>query len=355
MKRKLRLAALLVMVTTVVSACAGPVVNNGDDRDQSSSPAVTVIETEVKESTGEVGSESEESLNIGSLEYSRADLLLKNIQSGGVPQDGIPSIDEPVYVSVEEAYSDFLPKDQFFVVELEDETYLFPQSILVWHEIVNLEGHDLAVTYCPLTGSCITYEHPEGLETSFGTSGKLINSNLLMYDRSTDVYISQIDGVGLEDELLGYELQTVPTYWIRWETAREAYPDALVLTDDTGYIRDYKRDPYGSYTEDVRSNYYISDGVIFPVMALDADDHFMDKHMVVGVKYKGERAAIDPALVKAEGNYNFELAGEMFTAVHDAQIDTVRVYFAESDESPTHFEIMWFAWYAFYPATEVIK
>ncbi len=244
---------------------------------------------------------------------------------------------------------------------------MYPQSILVWHEIVNLSEHGLALTYCPLTGSCITYEYPEGIDTSLGTSGKLINSNLLMYDRSTDSFISQIDGIGLDQNLQGHSLGVVPTFWADWKDARDVYPEALVLMEDTGFIRDYNRDPYGSYTEDKEFNYYTTDGVIFPPLIANEDTPSKsDKHVVVGVKNGDERLAIEPEFVKDKGHHIFELAGDSFIAIHDESIDTVRVFDYNNEpiddilqledlDSPIYFDVMWFAWYAFYPDTEVIE
>lgn len=323
----------------------------------------TILTSDKEEAAGTVLIES---VPIEPVPYERADALLDNIHSGGVPKDGIPSIDTPVYAKVADVYDDYDLKAQFFVLELEDAVYLYPQSILVWHEIVNLDEHGVAVTYCPLTGSCITYEYPEGLDTTFGTSGKLINSNLLMYDRATDVQISQIDGVGLENDLTGYTLNTIPTFWADWADVRDVYSDGLVLTDETGFFRDYNRDPYGSYTEEEGYNYYRNDGVIFPLMDVEQSATFVDKHVVIGIKEGDERLALNPSLVKDEDIYYFQVGDAKMVAAYDETIDVVRVFYHEGEETvsleslldnktPNYFEVMWFAWYAFYPDTEVIK
>ncbi len=315
--------------------------------------------------------------------YANAPLFLDNILSGGVPPDGIPAIEVPKFITMVEAIQLYKDDDQMFVTTLDGQIYLYPQKILVWHEIVNMTELGVSVTYCPLTGSCITFKQPDHLQTTFGTSGSLLNSNLVMYDRATGTNISQIDGVGLDNDLEGYILDTIPTYWIDFATARESFEDALVLSDITGFLRNYTRDPYGSYTEDGASNYYTSSGVMFPLINSDETYDFHDKQMVIGIKYKESKAAVIKSKVSKDEALNFTLSDTPMTAVYDPRLNNIRVFIGtytltEPDilvdvagnqwaingtaiqanaplESPNHFEVMWFAWYAFYPDTEVIE
>jgi hypothetical protein len=304
------------------------------------------------------------------------DSLLDNIQNGGPPPDGIPPIDSPTYISYYEA--DFYLQDtsKVFVLEYKDDVYVFPQNIMVWHEIVNLD-EGVCLTYCPLTGSAITYVLPAG--NTFGTSGKLINSNLLMYDRLTDSYISQIDGIGLNKDLRGTVLDTIPTFWVDYKTVKETYENPKILNYETGFLRDYGYDPYGSYTDLNSSNYYFDDGLIFPIMNEDDAYIFHEKYPIIGIKVNDKKLAFNPTVVKENKSYSFNLDSQDFTAVHDETLNVIRVYkgnlrldnqmIIDEDgktynikgigettlESPTYFEVMWFAWYAFYPDTEVIK
>lgn len=137
---------------------------------------------------------------------SRLDEFAKNILSGGPPKDGIPPIDKPKYVSVQKA-EDFLKSDDIvFLAEYWDTIMVFPQKILVWHEIVNdeIRGEKISITYCPLTGSVIGFKgRIDGFETTFGTSGKLLNSNLVMYDRATDSRFPQIPGAAVSGKETG--------------------------------------------------------------------------------------------------------------------------------------------------------
>lgn len=374
---------ILLLLVAAIFGVASCVPNNEPiDNEQE-----TIIESETQEVVNEEtvveidpSNQTEVINNDERYEY-----LLDNKLSGGPPPDGIPPIEEPDYITVEEASPDMESNEPVFVLEIEGETYIYPQRVLVWHEIVNITGEDIALTYCPLTGSAITYKYPENVETSFGTSGSLINSNLLMYDRHSDAFISQIDGIGLDKDLKGIELETLPTYWMEWQVARKSYPGALVLSTETGFIRNYNSDPYGSYVNDVSGNYYSESALIFPALTEDDDSIFHEKYSVIGVKAGNSRLAIDPEFVKANSVLKFNLNNEDYISFYDVSIENIRIYKNDDNlsidfergritsesgneynlnggsdtkiqlESPIYFEVMWFAWYGFYPDTEVIN
>jgi len=316
---------------------------------------------------------------------------LDNIASGGPPKDGIPPIDDPQYLSIAEAEDYLEEKDKVFVYEALEGTYLYPQRILVWHEIVNdkFDGENISITYCPLTGSTVaflgkvsTYEN-----NTYGTSGKLLNSNLVMYDRDTDSYIPQILGMGINSSLAGIALDTHPIHWSNWEDAKKAFPEAKVLSTKTQFLRDYYSDPYGTYDDGDDQSYYFSEGTLFSLMNKN-DGTFRDKKIVVGVKLLDDALALDPFFIRSENVFNFKIASTNAVAFYDTSLKTVRVFFSTLDnetfvfdyknqkivdESGTiwsengvssdgkslqpmyYFDVMWFAWNAFYPDTKVIK
>ncbi|MFT7616208.1 MAG: hypothetical protein ACI8Y7_001037, partial [Candidatus Woesearchaeota archaeon] len=129
--------------------------------------------------------------------------IADNLISGGVSKDAIPSIDNPVYITADEAQIE--PSQQIYGTIITDQAYAYPQSILYWHEIVNHktdEGKQFSVTYCPLTETTIGY-----LDVELGVSGKLYNSNLVTYDRKTDALIPQILGIKVTENV-GEKLKT---------------------------------------------------------------------------------------------------------------------------------------------------
>lgn len=122
--------------------------------------------------------------------------------SGGPGKDGIPSIDRPRFLSADTADRHLSEGDIIMGVHLNGQARAYPQNILVWHEIVNdtVGGKNVAVTYCPLTGTGVGFERGE---TELGVSGRLVNSNMLMYDRATDTYWPQIIATGVHGPLKG--------------------------------------------------------------------------------------------------------------------------------------------------------
>ncbi len=199
---------------------------------------------------------------------------LDKIKGGGPPKDGIPSIDNPKFVEVLGA-SFILDSDTVIGLEINGEAKAYPLSILVWHEIVNddVGGTPVAVTYCPLCYTNQVFERIiDGQVVEFGTSGKLYNSNLVMYDRLTDSYWSQALGVAITGELTGYELKRIPFDVITWGGWKAIHPDTLLLSTDTGHLRSYSVDPYGDYYTDRR--------IIFPVD--NADDRMHPKEIILG-------------------------------------------------------------------------
>lgn len=278
------------------------------------------------------------------------DALADAIVPGGPGKDGIPPIDEPKFLSASKV--DFLHDDEpVFGLVRDGDVRAYPQQVLVWHEIVNdtVAGQPISVTYCPLTGTVVGFTGLPGRPgATFGTSGKLVNSNLLMYDRPTDSQWPQVPGVAITGELYGKRLNTVPLVWTSWRAWREAHPDTTVLSRDTGALRDYGADPYGSYLGE--SGYYVSGAPIFSVQR--TDDRFPPKHVVMGVRAGNERLAIDKNLVREEGTVEADVGGTTVRAEWDDALATARVLREDGSEAD-FMDAMWFCWYAYYPDTRV--
>jgi hypothetical protein len=317
----------------------------------------------------------------------------QNIQSGGPAKDAIPPIDRPKYVSAAEAEKFLKANDIIFGLAYQGVVKAFPQKILVWHEIINDEfkGEKIAITYCPLTGSAVAFRGRtrNGAMLTFGTSRKLVNSNLLMYDRQTDSQWPQILGMAIDGKNRGIVLEEIPLAWTRWSRWRQRHPDTVVLSTDTGYFRSYGTGPYGSYEKS--GTYYNSGGPLFPVMAKDG--RFNPKEVVLGVKANGRQVAIHKQGLRTRKLANTKLAGLPLVALHDPDLDMVRVFVRQLNGKVTNFssergrivdeltgsswtaaghsvegkmtgsqlkqqtayDVMWFAWYAFFPKTEVVS
>ncbi len=309
----------------------------------------------------------------------------EDIVSGGPPKDGIPSIDNPIFVSREEAESFMRELDVVIGLYYKGVARAYPHKILVWHEIVNdiIEDTPIAVTYCPLCYTSLAFIRViNGEPVEFGTSGLLYNSNLVMYDRKTDTLWSQQLGLGILGPLAGVRLEKIQVDVMKWKLWRELYPDTEVLSTETGYSRPYGSDPYSPYL------YYTSDEIWFPVK--HRDDRLHPKTVIYGIIVDGKAKAyvadklleskvvndsingvkvviFNPleGLVRAYkqklGNIvlDFEWHNGMFI---DKQTGSEWNVYGEAVQGPLKGKKLtpiiteisfWFAWVSFYPDTEV--
>ena len=182
----------------------------------------------------------------------------KEILSGGPPKDGIPALSDPQFVA---AASESRIGDREPVITVEiggAKPRAYPVRYLTWHEIVNdtVGGVPVAVTFCPLCNSGITFDRRAGGKVlTFGVSGKLRNSDMVMYDRETESWWQQAIGEGIVGELNGVRLKQLPTWMESWAEFKARNPDGLVMAEPP-YNRRYGRNPYVSYDSSHRPFLY---------------------------------------------------------------------------------------------------
>ena len=185
-------------------------------------------------------------------DFTRHTVDYAEILSGGPPKDGIPAIDQPGFVSVDEANGWPQPQEPVILLQIGEEARAYPLQILVWHEIVNdiVNGEPVLVTFCPLCNTAIAFERTvDGRVLDFGTTGRLRYSNLIMYDRQTETWWQQANGEAIAGELTGTRLEFLPAAIVSWDDFRAAHPDGLVLSTDTGFSRAYGQNPYVGYDD----------------------------------------------------------------------------------------------------------
>lgn len=269
------------------------------------------------------------------------------IRGGGPPKDGIPSIDNPKYVTVEEADEWIQDNELVLAIIYKGVKRVYPLQIMVWHEIVNdnIAGDPILITYCPLCGSGIAYERTlNGEEVEFGTSGKLYNSNLVMYDRKTDTYWSQIDGLAIVGELTGTELKELSIDTVVWRDWKEAHKDSEVLSQETGFTRQYGRDPYGNYYED--------SFLLFPVE--NEDNRVHPKTVIFGIEVNGKYKAYKEEDLKELKEIK-DTIGNVKIIVERDNAGIVKITNQETGEEIVKERDFWFAWYAFHPDTTLYE
>ena len=408
--RRRRAAVAVALGALVLSACAAPAEDDAA-LDVLSSPATDAA---ARGDDGAALAEGPREDVPSALVDPAADGLpeplvnVSRILSGGPPPDGIPPVDEPRFDTVEEV--DWLAANEpVLALSLGGEHRAYPVQIMMWHEIVNDEvaGVPVAVTFCPLCNSALVFDRrltgPDGEDrlVSFGTSGKLYNSDLLMYDRQTESLWSQLIGLGVAGVLTGVELDRYPVQTVAFSEWAEAHPDGLVLNRITGEVRDYGSNPYQRYDDESREP-FLFDG--------DTDDRLAPKRRVVGVATRdgAHAVAIDHALLADDGVVPLTLDDQDLVAVMassaasaldsgaiaegrpvgstgvlDPELDGMRLTLQVQDgqlvdaETGTtwsvtgaalsgplegqaltavpHTDPFWFAWAAFYPDTELLS
>lgn len=180
------------------------------------------------------------------------------IMSGGPPKDGIPALSDPQFIEAAQEQR-IQPSEPVITVEIEGERpRAYPIRYLTWHEIVNDQIGDLpvAVTFCPLCNSGITFDRRvQGRVLSFGVSGKLRKSDMVMYDRETESWWQQAIGEGIVGEMTGVELDTLPSWMESWAQFTARNPEGLVMAEPA-WNRPYGRNPYRGYDSSHRPFLY---------------------------------------------------------------------------------------------------
>ncbi len=262
--------------------------------------------------------------------------------------DSIPAVDEPFFVGAHEA-DEYLTDDEAVVVlTVKGDARAYPIQILVWHEIVNdtVGGVPVAITYCPLCNSAVSYERVIGEEeTTFGTSGSLFNSALIMYDRTTETLWTHYDGRAVVGVLTGYRLEPIPSPLVSWADFRSAFPEGLVLDRTrTGAFRPYGDNPYEGYDR-------LGTGTYFPVAG---DDLRLDaKERVIGLTLNGVARAYALNAIRSDmaSATNDELGGSRivifwkagqrsaFERAEDPEVGSVAVFRPVAEGRTLTFEV----------------
>ena len=231
----------------------------------------------------------------GSSDFPDPLVPLDEIISGGPPPDGIPPIDNPVFIDVSDNLDILDPAEPVVALEIDGDARAYPIRAMIWHEIVNdtVGGVPVSVTYCPLCNSAVTYSREiNGVETTFGTSGRLFASALVMYDRATESLWTHFDGRAIVGVLAGTELEAIGSPLMAWGDFRDAYPTGQILDwNQTGFDRDYGRNPYEGYDDDTTQPFLFRGAL---------DDRGLAKQRVVGIAIDGEAVAYDLEFLSVE-------------------------------------------------------
>jgi len=336
-------------------------------------------------------------------DFSRTLVDLAEIISGGPPKDGIPAIDKPVFIAIDNAARWLDDREPVIVVELGNEVRAYPLQILIFHEIVNdnLAGIPVSVTFCPLCNASIVFERRVGDTTlNFGTTGKLRKSDMIMYDRQSESWWQQFTGIGIVGKYTGTELTQLASSIVAFKDFRRRFPSAQVLSRNTGFSRPYGNNPYRGY-DDINDHPFLyndkadprlppmervigiilgNKSKIYPFSILEARPVINDKFLatpVVVFSSPDMLSVLDDGIIRnartipAAKVYHRELNGRTLTfrstvgnGIMDEQTRSTWNIFGQAESGPligerlksvdsgVHFA---FAWLAFRPRTIIYR
>ena len=226
-----------------------------------------------------------------------------------IPRDNIPAIDAPKFVSVDAAAGWLEDVEPVVALDIAGDARAYPLQILTWHEIVNDEvgGVPVAVTFCPLCNSAIAFDRRfDGAVLDFGVSGNLRNSDLIMYDRQTHTWWQQFTGEGIVGRYAGGQLEHLPSLLVSFADFRAAYPDGRALSRETGFARQYGRNPYVGY-DTTKGNPFLFGGAL--------DERLTPVERVIAVSVNGVDAAFPLGILQEEKVINYTVGGRDIVAL----------------------------------------
>ena len=398
----MKYSILLIFTTLLIAACTPQPAGQVAETDNKSEEVVQEASRTASATPTAQGAPINAAQEF-STDFSISSIDFGEILSGGPPKDGIPSIDNPEFISVREVDGWINPNEPVILVDLNNEAKAYPLQILVWHEIVNdnVGGIPVIVTFCPLCNTAIAFSRTvEGEIYDFGTTGRLRFSNLIMYDRQTETWWQQAEGKAIIGTLTGTQLEFLPSAIISWDDFKKNYPDGLVLSKQTGFIRSYGRNPYVGY-DDVNNPPFLYQGPETPgrlppvarVLAIEIgtesvaypyellSQEFAVNDIVAGEEIAvfwspGTASALDAALI-ADGNdvgtavsYRRRLNDSVLTFFYDGKniVDNetgstwdILGNAISGELTGNHLEPVisvnhfWFSWVAFRPETRVYQ
>jgi hypothetical protein len=235
---------------------------------------------------------------------------LGELQAGGPVKDGIPAINNPRFVDVGRAEEWLRPNEPVVSLVINGRARAYPLQILIWHEIVNdhVAGVAVIVTFCPLCYSAVVFERMVGeKEYTFGTSGMLRHSNLVMYDSQTESLWQQLIGEAIVGDMVGSTLKGIAAQIVSFGQFRSAYKDGLVLSRETGFRRNYGRNPYVGY-DDISERPFLFHG--------KTDGRLPPMEKVVAVTINSQSKAYPYTVTQQRRVINDKVGGRQIVVFH---------------------------------------
>ena len=232
-----------------------------------------------------------------------------DVLSGGPAPDGIPSIDAPEFERAADV-GYLQPQEAVVTLTLNGDARAYPVQVMIWHEIVNdtVGGEPVTVTYCPLCNTAIGYYRRLGDRIfDFGTSGRLYNSALVMYDRQTESLWAHYTGQAIAGALTGAQLELIPMATVAFETFLDEHPNGLVLKRPGGFGRSYGTNYLVDY-DTPEGNPFFFGGT--------PDDRLPPQTRVLVIRHGGASVAVQLDTLSSAGVLPLSLGGTTVVAFH---------------------------------------
>ncbi len=292
-------------------------------------------------------------------DFSISTVNYAEILSGGPPKDGIPPIDKPKFIAVVNE-TELTDRDPVIGLSINGDARAYPLRILTWHEIVNdtVGGKAVAVTYCPLCNAAIVFDATvDGKPQSFGTTGKLRNSDLIMYDRETESWWQQFTGEGIAGLNTGKKLKLIASRIESWADFKKRFPDGKVLVPNNRGFRNYGRNPYVNY--DISATPFLYNGSmpkgISPMARVVVIKRDQKPPLVVSLQHLRDKRSL------TLNGYKLSWKAGQASALHTGEISKGRdvggviVKNSSTDEDVAYDVTFAFVSHAFHPNIKILK
>lgn len=270
----------------------------------------------------------------------------EEILRGGPPRDGIPAIDQPIFMSATQAT--LTATERVMGVHFKGIARAYPIRMLNRHEIVNdtFGQTGVVVSYCPLCGSGVVFLLPPGeRENTFGVSGLLYNSDVLLYDRASESLWSQLMLQAISGQRRGETLTLLAATHTTWGEWQKRYPDTLLLSEASAPGLSYENNPYAGYES--------SEQLWFPVQQKSAA--LGTKERVLGLSINGvDKAYPYSELAQSAAEFEDRVGGKKVRLVWSEAAQSAYALDTQGQQLPS-VTAYWFAWFSFHPQTLIYR
>ena len=268
------------------------------------------------------------------------------ILRGGPPRDGIPAINKPIFMPATQAT--LAASDRVMGVYFKGIAKAYPIRMLNRHEIVNdtFAQTGVVISYCPLCGSGVVFLLPQSPRiNTFGVSGLLYNSDVLLYDRESESLWSQLMLKAISGERRGETLTLLAATHTSWGEWQKRYPDTLLLSEARASGVSYNNNPYADYEN--------SEQLWFPVGK--ESDALRAKERVLGLSINGvDKAYPYSELANSSAEFEDVIAGQTVRIIWSEAGQSAYALDAEGRQLPS-VSAYWFAWFSFHPHTLIYR